>query len=62
MRPSPNPSAHALGLGQEEYDVERTIILESKGYRVLRFWNDEVLKNINGVMAVILDEIEECLN
>ena len=43
---------------QEEYDRDRTAFLELKGYRVLRFWNDEVLKSINGVMAIILDELE----
>jgi very-short-patch-repair endonuclease len=25
------------------YDAERTRVLEARGYRVLRFWNDEVL-------------------
>ena len=45
-------------LEQEDYDKERTDFLESKGFRVLRFWNNEVLKNINGVMAVILDELK----
>ncbi len=45
-------------LDQEEYDRERTAFLESKGYRVLRFWNGEVLKDINGVMAVIQDTIQ----
>ena len=45
-------------IDQEEYDKERTIFLESKGYRVLRFWNNEVLKNIEEVMAVILDKLE----
>jgi len=44
-------------LEQEAYDKERTAFLKSKGYRVLRFWNNEVLKNIEGVMAVVLDEI-----
>ena len=29
-------------LEQEEYDLERTAFLESKGCRVLRFWNNEV--------------------
>ncbi len=48
----------AQHLEQQTYDAERTAFLESKGYRVLRFWNNEVLKNIDGVMTVILDEIE----
>ena len=33
-------------------------ILENNGYKVLRFWNDEVMKNIDGVMEVIFREIE----
>ena len=43
-------------LEQNEYDSERTRFLESKGYRVLRFWNDAVLKDIDTVMNVIWDE------
>jgi very-short-patch-repair endonuclease len=34
-------------------DARRTKFLESRGYRVLRFWNDEVLANIDGVLEVI---------
>ena len=44
---------------QEEYDSERTAFFESKGYRVLRFWNDDVLKDVNGVMGAILEELEK---
>ncbi|HYK08452.1 MAG TPA: endonuclease domain-containing protein [Candidatus Eisenbacteria bacterium] len=35
------------------YDKKRTEFLENKGYRVIRFWNSDILKNINGVMEVI---------
>ena len=45
-------------MNQEEYDAERTAFLEFKGFCVLQFWNDKMLKNINGVIAVILDELE----
>ena len=34
-------------------DTMRTRFLESKGYRVLRFWNNDVLANVDGVLAVI---------
>ena len=44
-------------LDQEEYDRERTEYLESKGYRVLRFWNNEVMGDIDTVVGVILDEV-----
>ena len=36
-----------------EKDIIRTKILEQDGYKVLRFWNNEVIKNIDGVLTVI---------
>jgi very-short-patch-repair endonuclease len=38
---------------QVEQDVRRTRFLEAQGYRLLRFWNSEVLANIDGVLEVI---------
>src|SRR6476646_10005176 len=40
---------HSLGTSDEA----RTRYLEANGYRVLRFWNNEVLKNASGVLSVI---------
>ena len=34
-------------------DVRRTSFLESHGYRVIRFWNNDVLANIDGVVSEI---------
>ena len=34
-------------------DETRTGQLEAKGYRVLRFWNNDVLQNLSGVLATI---------
>jgi very-short-patch-repair endonuclease len=34
-------------------DMERTKSLEGNGYRVLRFWNNDVLTNIDGVLEEI---------
>jgi very-short-patch-repair endonuclease len=34
-------------------DDRRTAFLESKGYRVLRFWNNEIVTNLPGVAEVI---------
>jgi very-short-patch-repair endonuclease len=34
-------------------DEVRTRYLETNGYRVLRFWNNDVLANISGVLATI---------
>jgi very-short-patch-repair endonuclease len=38
-------------------EVERTAFLQAEGYRVLRFWNNEVLANLEGVYAVIVGEL-----
>ena len=42
---------------QMAYDVRRTACLEGMGYRVLRFWNHEILGELQGV----LDQIELAL-
>jgi very-short-patch-repair endonuclease len=42
-------------LDQQEYDTERTAFLEVQGYTILRFWNGDVLNNIEGVLGVILE-------
>jgi very-short-patch-repair endonuclease len=34
-------------------DEKRTRYLEARGYRVLRFWNTDVMRNIDGVVEVI---------
>ena len=44
-------------LDQQEYDAERTAFLEAQGYTILRFWNGDVMNNIEGVLGVILEEI-----
>jgi very-short-patch-repair endonuclease len=38
-------------------DLERTRYLESRGYRVLRFWNGDILNNIEGVLKRITDAL-----
>jgi very-short-patch-repair endonuclease len=45
-------------LEQEDYDSERTVFLEAKGYSLLRFWNSDVMNKIQDVMGVILEELE----
>jgi len=37
-----------------ENDAARTAILEKEGWRVLRFWNNEVSENIEGVLETVL--------
>jgi len=40
-------------------DASRTRYLESRGYRILRFWNNDVLANIDAVAATISDAVAE---
>ena len=40
-------------LEQLRYDDIRTCYLESLGFRVIRFWNNEVLGNIAGVLDAL---------
>ncbi|MEQ8309819.1 MAG: DUF559 domain-containing protein [Sphingopyxis sp.] len=35
------------------YDEARTRFLNGEGYRVIRFWNDDVMTNIEGVLAQV---------
>jgi len=37
----------------EAKDARRTVFLEAKGFRILRFWNHDVLENLDGVLAVV---------
>jgi len=46
-------------LEQQEYDEERTKYFESLGYRVIRFWNNQVMNDMNGVILAITYAIEE---
>ena len=43
--------------GQAAYDDERTKWLESQGFRVLRFWNNDVLGHPDGVAQAILEAL-----
>jgi very-short-patch-repair endonuclease len=40
-------------------DTARTRLLEQKGVQVLRFWNHDVLANIEGVLRVVRDALKE---
>ena len=42
---------------QASRDAARSRWLEQRGHRVLRFWNNEVLENIEGVVQVIAEEL-----
>jgi very-short-patch-repair endonuclease len=38
-------------------DEKRTEWLTARGYRVVRFWNNDVLENIEGVIYKVLEEL-----
>ena len=41
------------------YDQQRTATLEEAGWRILRFWNNDVIQNMDGVLTVIMNTIRE---
>ena len=45
-------SQHAV---RRAKDDQRTKWLEERGFKVLRFWNNDVIKNIEGVLETIRD-------
>ncbi len=42
---------------ENDKDVQRDNFLKARGYRVLRFWNNEVMRNIEGVLEVIRENV-----
>ena len=42
---------------REPLDRKRTEYLEAEGYAVIRFWNNEVTGNTEGVLLAILDKL-----
>lgn len=41
----------------QTYDESRSAYLKTRGIEVLRFWNNEILQNIEGVLCRIAEEI-----
>ena len=44
-------------LDKKEYDKERSNYLESLGFKVIRFWNEEVNKEMDSVIEKIKKEL-----
>jgi very-short-patch-repair endonuclease len=44
---------------QTANDQKRTAFLVARGYRVLRFWDNEVMENIDGVLQQIVEALGE---
>jgi very-short-patch-repair endonuclease len=45
---------------ESEADKKRDAHLQSQGFRVVRFWNNDVLSNREGVQRVILEALARC--
>ncbi len=43
---------------RKDYDSQRTAYLESQGFTVLRFWDSEVLKEMEAVKAAIYSKLQ----
>jgi len=45
------------GQHDEVVDAERTNWLEQQGFRVVRYWNNDVLGNLKGVLSDLLERL-----
>ncbi|MBL8518102.1 MAG: endonuclease domain-containing protein [Betaproteobacteria bacterium] len=43
---------------QAAYDTQRDAFLSASGFKVLRFWNSDVMTNLDGVASTIHSETE----
>jgi very-short-patch-repair endonuclease len=50
------------GQHSPEADAPRTAIIEAFGYRIIRFWNNDVLTNTDGVLEAIRQELLNARN
>jgi very-short-patch-repair endonuclease len=41
----------------DQIDRDRTRWLENQGYRVIRFWNNDVLTNLDGVLEALAQSL-----
>ena len=44
---------------ESEHDQKRTDALGEHGYAVIRFWNNDILTNVDGVLAVLASHLEK---
>jgi very-short-patch-repair endonuclease len=42
---------------EQEADAERTRIIEAHGYKVIRYWNSDVMENLDGVLQDIANHL-----
>lgn len=46
---------------KRRYDDNRTAYIESQGYKVLCFWNNEIFENMEGVIRTIVQQLSSPL-
>jgi adenine-specific DNA-methyltransferase len=44
---------------QATHDERRTAFLSGEGYRVIRFWNNDVIENFDGVLMTIAEALDQ---
>ena len=44
---------------ENEVDAQRTLYLEEQNFRVIRFWNNEILQNLDGCYQILIDELHK---
>lgn len=44
---------------QSRHDADRDTFLRREGFHVLRFWNNDILQNLEGVCEMILRQLSE---
>ncbi|HEX2812879.1 MAG TPA: endonuclease domain-containing protein [Sphingopyxis sp.] len=44
---------------ESDYDAERDAYLAGQGFRVIRFWNNDILTNIEGVSAAVWTALQD---
>jgi len=47
---------------KREKDEARTRFLNGEGYRVIRFWNNDVMGNLDGVIAAIAGHLKDVVH
>ena len=50
---------HFISYESRQEEIEKDKKLENQGIKILRFLNPEVMKNLEGVVTVILEEIKK---
>lgn len=43
---------------QREYDIERDKYLKNLGFKILRFWDNDVNNNLEGVLMKIVEKLK----